>query len=707
MSFFSRTLLPPRLAKETRQLLWPWFAVVSVVAAPLWLLVLKTVSFSPPTVFQAMAFARLGRYLPTSPLDYWAAPRNYALSPFVLAAMIGLLLGCALLVALSFGAEFQHRTLPMLLGQPCTRLRLWGEKMLVLAGLILLAAAVYVVGMSHNWSRAVEVMRPASYTLLPLVCSAGFWTLFARSTLGGVVFSVGSLGAVLMTVVFAVEKIWEKEPVLAGRKYDLISVIVGLAYAALFLWLSWRKFSRLELNATDGGESGLGATPVSTAPTVAVLRCRPGSPLGNLVRKELRLLRPLLRFALLFVLFWWALVAYARFLPKQQMGVETLLHLGSVAYIALSLLLAGCLSLCEERSLGLHVTNLTQPVAVGTQRRIKFLVALAVGLLVGVVLPIALSLLTGQTLNTPFDPYIRTGEHVGLGLAILCLLVLLGQWSAAMVSRVTHAILLAALAAVGVFAAIQLGIWLGGGNMRTGFMFTHMNVSARDYFRSEIYGGRSVVSAPDWFADMTEWIAAHGQLSSASFEKLMRPYAPTEFMLWPVVGVLTLVLAIQAWRAFRVPPKRWSLSLGRLTIATLLCAWLEIGFMRVASTMSLGIRSSSLYQETQAAFAALKLPPVPPVTARRRWIDVKISLAELEATGKLSAQTKYWLRNATLKFQVTRSTMSTMSNARIGAVASIPLQDYAAYFGVVVFPNGEGESFQLGRKVFYLDEVPN
>jgi hypothetical protein len=253
----------------------------------------------PLSVPQAvrLAFERMPRAL-TAP-ELWSAPRIFP-SSFVSFVEAGLMLGCALLVALSFGAEFQNRTLPLLLSQPCTRLRLWGEKMLVLAGLLLLVAAVFVVGMSNDLAGAIKVMRPATYSLLPLVCSVGFWTLFARSTLGGIAFSLATLGAVMMTVAFAVGKIWAGQPIMVDGLTPLTMSLAGLAYAPLFLWLGWRKFSGLELNSSDGGESGLNASAGADAPVASVLRSRVGSPVTNLVRKELRLLRPLLVFALLF-----------------------------------------------------------------------------------------------------------------------------------------------------------------------------------------------------------------------------------------------------------------------------------------------------------------------------------------------------------------------------------------------------------------------
>src|SRR6266487_3077 len=94
-----------RFAKEFRSLLLPW-SVAAVAAALLPLLVLANEGAI--------------RWLH----DLWSFLIGCVL--FVLCASI------PLLAAMSFGAEYQQRTLPLLLAQPCERSRLWNEKMLAL-----------------------------------------------------------------------------------------------------------------------------------------------------------------------------------------------------------------------------------------------------------------------------------------------------------------------------------------------------------------------------------------------------------------------------------------------------------------------------------------------------------------------------------------------------------------------------------------------
>jgi hypothetical protein len=142
--------------------------------------------------------------------------------------------------------------------------------------------------------------------------------------------------------------------------------------------------------------------------------------------------------------------------------------------------------------------------------------------------------------------------------------------------------------------------------------------------------------------------------------------------------------------------QRGGLGGGHSGLAVVVCAWLEISFLRVASTMASCMQDTPLVVETQTAFKALKLPPLPAI-AVRRWIMTEVSLAELEATGKLSAQTKYWLRNAALRIQVMRrkADESDLEHYRQKRPIDPAATDFVLYYAVAVFPGGDGESVRL------------
>src|SRR5436190_14179715 len=122
--------------------------------------------------------------------------------------------GLAMAAAMSYGVEFQNRTLPLLLSQPSSRFSLWCEKIAVLMAGVILAAATYTVatGVLASFSsfqlgsprRAADFFTNAVLLggtfVLATVCSAGFWTLLARSTIGGMALGAASQCTVMLCV---------------------------------------------------------------------------------------------------------------------------------------------------------------------------------------------------------------------------------------------------------------------------------------------------------------------------------------------------------------------------------------------------------------------------------------------------------------------------------------------------------------------------
>src|SRR5882724_8641627 len=154
---------------------------------------------------------------------------------FVGLSSVALFATVVLMAALSFGVEYHQRTLGLLLSQPVERFRLWKEKMLVEVGTIA-AVAVFlllvnealklhagrglIVAISSNLWPSHEIIRSghseldnfgywilAGTFVLATLCSSGFWTLIARSTIGGAVFTVASQSFLLLLMTAALEKL--------------------------------------------------------------------------------------------------------------------------------------------------------------------------------------------------------------------------------------------------------------------------------------------------------------------------------------------------------------------------------------------------------------------------------------------------------------------------------------------------------------------
>src|SRR5258708_8124094 len=133
-----------RLRKEVRALFLPWCGVVILCALPLFHL---SQSLSETSV----AFCYIG---------------------------------IPMLATLSLGYEFQHRTLSLLLTQPVSRMKIWGEKMSVTIVAVGSATLIFCYGWPSAFQPDPQLSVFVGVYLIATVPSATFWTLFTRSTIG-------------------------------------------------------------------------------------------------------------------------------------------------------------------------------------------------------------------------------------------------------------------------------------------------------------------------------------------------------------------------------------------------------------------------------------------------------------------------------------------------------------------------------------------
>src|SRR5215475_8498183 len=195
------------LLKEARSLFWPWFAVTLAGA----------VSGLPPT---------------TS----WSWPGEGWLG---LAYSAGFWIGMPLLAARSLGSEFQHRTLPLLLAQPVDRMKIWNTKWSVLSVSVLSSAAVYGLGRRPLlWPEQIPTVAIA--WIIISVCSGIFWTLVAKSTIGGLVLNLCQF----LIIIGGTSLGWLLTSTLSSgtnRTAAFFYVFGALAYGLVMLWLGRRK----------------------------------------------------------------------------------------------------------------------------------------------------------------------------------------------------------------------------------------------------------------------------------------------------------------------------------------------------------------------------------------------------------------------------------------------------------------------------------
>jgi len=423
-----------RIIKEARLLFWPWLLVI--VAA-------------------------------LTPLVSHALYDLHELSTVV--CTLGFFAGIPFLAAYSFGAEFQHRTFGLLLGQPDYRTRIWGHKVAVLVPAVLAASLVFWINWPERRDLTFEAIVLVAAWLAATLAAATFWTLLARSTMGGLVLGQVTqfvLGAAAINIGLRI--LGPAPSPVARQLAEGIGIVLWLTYSGLMLWLGWRKLTGFQATGVAAGHDLLTLGPrVMPLGLLDWLRCQPKSPWLNLVRKELRLLRPLWLIVLMFLACWGLVVSTFPLLPRDAAwrewpAVFSMMIL--VLYVPLAIILSGSLSLGEERSSGTHAWHLTLPVPVRRQWFVKLLIALGAGAFSGGLVPLlAVSLgqgLLGAPFGRDFDWHLSsTSLSEGLVPGLVLLLAgLPAFWCASAV----HGSVRASLWVLPVLAVLGLAGGLGG-----------------------------------------------------------------------------------------------------------------------------------------------------------------------------------------------------------------------------------------------------
>jgi hypothetical protein len=167
---------------------------------------------------------------------------------------LGFFVGVPLVASFSFGNEFRHRTISLLISQPIGRMKIWDEKlsaMLIAVVPVLLicawqAAYFWSHGASEIWKRVPDeamsaIVEGVALWFIITVASAPYWTLRSRSMLGGLglllVQSVGfSLAFIFVQLASwkatgAIQ--WFGIHILAEYQWLLVVAAVFLCYAGV------------------------------------------------------------------------------------------------------------------------------------------------------------------------------------------------------------------------------------------------------------------------------------------------------------------------------------------------------------------------------------------------------------------------------------------------------------------------------------------
>jgi len=507
---------------------------------------------------------------------------------------------------------------------------MWNEKFVVLAGAAVSVILIYfAVGLGTSlvtirWSGAPRALLPTDQTvliglfLLATVCAAGFWTLQARTLLGGMTFCIGSQFLVAIVVNLVLERIYGNR--VGGLEDPIVLrwiVVVGLIYSAVFLWAGRQKFARLQLKWVGYGDSGPllpfgGRISEFLSRYSGWLRCRPKWATANLIRKELRLQKPLFVIAAVFSLCWVVtLILLLLSTSDWQAVYEVILNVITTIWVVLLAVLAGCVSLGEEKTMGVAEWQLTLPCSARKQWLVKLCTSAVVGLVLGIGLPLALAILA--SVKSHAGLYFLVAEQAAATswlFFIWGLVFVLGFWAVTLLGSTIRATLntivvligLAAVAGVGVTFAKQFGgleQWL----ILPLIVYFHL---APDAFGSQFL---TILTLVAFFA---------GPLVVTALWQSMRQFRRAQVQRWVVWKYSLILLAIG------LVMSTWATDLGT--------SWAKVGLLLNTSLTN-----------------AVKALPAETIDASKPTAARKITLNELEETGKLAPLTKAWLKGATME----------------------------------------------------------
>jgi len=359
-----------RILKEVRFILWTWLAVVILALLPLF-----TSTSSPILEF---------------------------------ADRIGFLIGIPLLAVIPIGIELEEGTMSLLLSQPVTRLQIWLQKFAISAVAVITACLVFAL----VWRTTIftQVTVAALLWALNAVCSGPYCALIARSIRGGLALNIIS---------FALVFIFSQTFVRSGAE-----LLLGL-WPLLMLVLGIRRMARFEFNSGH-----VGGDLLTVGPRLPLVRIQNTGAVTNFIRKEVGLLRPLWLITLSFLVLFTVIGLWHR--PDRYALSSNFLF--AAVYQALSILLAGSLSVGEEKLSGMHPWHLILPMSAFRQWLLKLVLAVSASLLCAAAIPALLTVIL--QLDTPSFTSIFL---YAVGVAILTIAVF---WSACFINGTVRAILL-------------------------------------------------------------------------------------------------------------------------------------------------------------------------------------------------------------------------------------------------------------------------
>jgi hypothetical protein len=349
--------------------------------------------------------------------------------------------------------------------------------------------------------------------------------------------------------------------------------------------------------------------------------CLGSHPTGatlNLIRKELLLQKPIFLIAAVLSLCWLVTLTLLLLAPEHQETFEIILNLLTAIYVAVLPLLAGCISLGEEKALGLTAWHLTLPISARRQWLLKLAVSATVAVVLGFVLPFLLAWLTAVKAKVGLFHLMHGSDNgMSLVLSLWGLTFLMSFWAVTLLANTLRAALASviSLLALGLCGGLAVCFSLLIGPLESGL-----------------------------------WLlaTAYLHLPLDFFLTLAIKYGVFLVIFSVVITILGQSLA--QFRRAQTPGRTiWKYSVVLAAAVFLVAFWLA----DVANSAS-GVDASLLQQDLSNALSSLPASESEPASS----VSQKVSWKELEQTGKLSVLTTTWLKNASISFAPAKGGLS-------------------------------------------------
>ncbi len=368
---------------------------------------------------------------------------------------ICILAGVPFLAALPFGSEFENRTFLLLVAQPIDRTKLWAEKQVAAIAALLPTVAVLMLGVVIAQPGDGDAWRLGWAWIAGSFAGATLWTVIARTTLGGMTLTIAT-NILLLIAWRRLEDFLASHSLYSSGMKATFQIIFVMYLAGAFL-LGRHAFLRQQAIESSSSDEILSRITSAIVPERFrnLLRPTPSSAWLNLLRRELRLLRPVWLLVFLNLISWSLLVIFG-LVPRHGSSdtVSVTLLIVTMIINPLIAFLSGVLSLGEERTIGTHDWHMTLPISVTRQWATKLLVGVVVSVMFGALLPNAMLYLAGSFHGNP-RLYVNPRDFA-IFSAVCAVITVLGFWASCLAKGMLKATVLVFGTVFSIVAAIAI-----------------------------------------------------------------------------------------------------------------------------------------------------------------------------------------------------------------------------------------------------------